>query len=435
VNSHLTPGEVAYIVNDSGARLMVSSVALGEVAARIDAESAPLLTNRLMVDGMVEGWESYEEAISAEEALPRGDECEGDFLLYSSGTTGNPKGIRRPLQYLPMGQGFPGAVPQLQRMGFADSDIFLIFLCPAPLYHAAPTGYSIAVHRLGGTIVLMERFDAEQALRLIQRYQITHSQMVPTMFVRMLKLDDAIRQSYDVSSLQAVVHAAAPCPVDVKARMLDWWGPIIYEYYSATESIGVTWIDPGDWITHPGSVGRAIVGVPHIVDLDGTELPPGEVGTVWFSDGPPFEYAGDPEKTAAAYDARGWATVGDMGYLDDEGYVYLSDRRTFMIISGGVNIYPQEVENTLVMHPRVLDVAVFGIPDDEMGERVHAVVQPATAGDGGDDLAAELIAFCKSHLASYKCPKAVDFTDELPRLESGKLYKRLLLDQYREAGS
>jgi acyl-CoA synthetase (AMP-forming)/AMP-acid ligase II len=221
--------------------------------------------------------------------------------------------------------------------------------------------------------------------------------------------------------------------VDVKARMLDWWGPIIYEYYSATESIGVTWIDPEDWITHPGSVGRAIVGASHIVDLDGTELPLGEVGTVWFSDGPAFEYAGDPEKTAAAYDARGWATVGDMGYLDDDGYLYLSDRRTFVIISGGVNIYPQEVENALVMHPRVLDVAVFGIPDDEMGERVHAVVQPATAGDGGDDLAAELIAFCKSRLASYKCPKAVDFTDELPRLESGKLYKRLLLDRYRGA--
>ena len=298
-------------------------------------------------------------------------------MLYSSGTTGRPKGIQRPLTFPPMGQGLPGAVPFLRALGLEDGGVYL---CPAPLYHAAPLAWSTAAHRLGATVVVMERFDPAQALALIERHRVTHAQFVPTMFVRMLKLPDAERLRYDHSSLRAVVHAAAPCPVEVKRQMIDWWGPIVSEFYSATEGLGATFITAQEWLAHPGSVGRPMLGIVHVLDDDGDEVAAGEIGTIWFEGGLPFEYHNDPDKTASTMNEKGWATVGDVGYVDDDGYLYLTDRKTFMIISGGVNIYPQEVENLLVTHPKVMDVAVIGVPNDDLGEEVKAVVQPVDVG-------------------------------------------------------
>ncbi len=427
INSHLTADEVAYIVGDCDARLLVSSNLLAPVAAALDQASVPYVRHRLMVDGAVDGWESYEDVLGKQPTTPIDDECEGDFMLYSSGTTGRPKGIKRPLTFPPMGQGIAGAVPFLQALGMRDGDVYL---CPAPLYHAAPLAWSMGAQRLGATVVVMERFDPVQALRLIGQYQVTHVQMVPTMFVRLLKLAEEERSGFDLSSLRAVVHAAAPCPVEVKRRMIDWWGPIIAEYYSSTEGAGATFITSGEWLAHPGSVGRSMMGVAHILDDDGHELPTGEIGTVWFEGGVDFEYHNDPAKTADTKDARGWASVGDVGYLDGDGYLYLTDRKTFMIISGGVNIYPQEAENVLVNHPKVMDVAVIGVPNPDFGEEVKAVIQPLSWEDAGPELADELLAYCREHLAGYKCPRSVDFERQLPRLDSGKLYKRLLRDRY-----
>ncbi len=283
--------------------------------------------------------------------------------------------------------------------------------------------------RLGATVVVMERFDPRQCLELIERYRVTHAQFVPTMFVRMLRLPEAERMRYDVSSLRSVMHSAAPCPVAIKRQMLEWWGPIIDEYYSGTEDIGSTFISAQEWLAHPGSVGRPVEEC-HIVGEDGEELPVGQVGVVYFGGGRAFEYHNDPDKTASVANADGWRTLGDMGYLDEDGYLYLSDRLAHMIISGGVNIYPQEAENVLAGHPAVADVAVFGVPDEEMGEAVKAVVQPAESATASLDLEEELIAYCRSELATYKCPRTIDFVDQLPRDPSGKLYKRLLRDRY-----
>ena len=427
INWHLTTEEAAYIVRDCGATALVSSGRLAPLATTLAAEVVPDVRHRLMVDGVADGWGSYEDALAAQPTEPLADECEGDFMLYSSGTTGRPKGIQRPLTFPPMGQGLPGAVPFLRALGLEDGGVYL---CPAPLYHAAPLAWSTAAHRVGATVVVMERFDPVQALALIEQHRVTHAQFVPTMFVRMLKLPDAERHRYDHSSLRAVVHAAAPCPVEVKRQMIDWWGPIVNEYYSATEGLGATFITAPEWLAHPGSVGRPIVGTAHILDDEGGELAPGEIGTIWFEGGLPFEYHNDPEKTASTLNENGWTTVGDVGYLDDDGYLYLTDRKTFMIISGGVNIYPQEVENLVVTHPKVMDVAVIGVPDDDLGEAVKAVVQPVDWHDAGPALEQELVELCRSHLAAYKCPRSVDFEPELPRHDTGKLYKRVLRDRY-----
>ncbi|WP_169946140.1 acyl-CoA synthetase [Microbispora sp. H11081] len=428
ISSRLQADELAYIVDNCGARVFISSARLAGVAGAVTG-ATPGVELRLMVDGVAEGFTSYEEAVAGWPATPVDDECQGADMLYSSGTTGRPKGVKPPLSRAPLEA--PGALVRLIRLLFspeADS----VYLSPAPLYHAAPLRYSMSFQRLGATVVVMERFDPEEALALIERHRVTHAQWVPTMFIKMLKLPEEVRGRYDLSSLRCAVHAAAPCPVEVKERMMAWWGPIVHEYYAGTEGNCFLYAGPEDWLAHKGTVGRPLLGVTHVCDEEGNELPPGEHGTVYFSDGPAFEYHGDPGKTASVQDplGRGWTTLGDIGYVDEDGFLYLTDRRSYMIISGGVNIYPQEAENVLAMHPKVADVAVFGVPDPEMGEQVKAVVQPADPADAGPALEAELIAYCRDRLAHYKCPKTVDFRDELPRHPTGKLYKRLLRDEY-----
>lgn len=299
------------------------------------------------------------------------------------------------------------------------------FLSPAPLYHAAPLGWSMGALRQGATVIVMERFDAAHALELIELHRVTHSQWVPTMFVRMLKLDSEIRHRFDLSTHRVAVHAAAPCPVEAKRALIEWWGPILFEFYSSTEGVGATSIFSDDWLRKPGSVGKPLLGVPEILDDDGRPLGHGEVGTVWFSGGREFAYHGDAEKTDRAHDSQGRATVGDVGWIDEDGYLYLSDRRSHLIISGGVNIYPQEIENVLVMNPDVIDVAVAGVPDPDLGERVVAFVQPRRS-NGCDELADQLREDCAQVLARFKIPREFRFVDQLPRTPTGKLRKHEL---------
>lgn len=425
-SSRLTAGELAYILTDSNSQAVVTSMAKVADVEEALAQCAPIPT-RLLVDGSRDGWESYEDAIAGLPTTELADATEGNDLLYSSGTTGRPKGVKWPLTGAPVGT--PPALLLLTQAlyGFGPDTVYL---SPAPLYHAAPLRFCVTVHRAGGTAVVMEHFDPEEFLALIQRYRITHTQVVPTMFVRLLKLPKEVRDRYDVSSLQTVVHAAAPCPVPVKQEMMDWWGPVIHEYYAGTEGNGFVACNPEEWLAHPGTVGHALQGTVHIVGDEGGEVPPGEPGTVYFEGGGKFEYHNDDEKTKGAYNDKGWSTLGDVGYLDDEGFLYLTDRKAFMIISGGVNIYPQEAENVLVTHPKVLDVAVFGVPNPDFGEEVKAVVQPVDLDDAGPELERELIAYCRSQLADVKCPRSIDFRAELPRHPTGKLYKRLLKDEY-----
>ena len=441
INSFLTTDEVAYIVDDCDARLVVSSRAKADVIGAIDQRSTPKVERWLMTDGVPAAaagdrssgtvppdWEPYEDAIAEYPPTPIEDQVPGTAMLYSSGTTGRPKGIKRPLPDHHIDELDPRTANFfISRYRYGPD---MIYLSPAPMYHAAPLAYSNAVHRVGGTLVIMERFDAKQCLADIERFGVTHSQFVPTMFVRMLKLDEAERNAHDLSSLVVAVHAAAPCPVSVKQQMIDWWGPILLEYYAGTEGNGATFIDSHEWLERPGSVGRVRAGSLHICDPDGNDLSPGEIGGIYFSGGGTYEYHKAPEKTAGAMLPGGRTTLGDIGYVDEDGYLYLTDRMAHMIISGGVNIYPQEIEDALIAHPAVADVAVFGVPDAEMGEQVKAVVQPMDGVEPNDELAAELINFTRQHIAHYKCPRSVDFEAELPRLPTGKLYKRLLRDRY-----
>src|SRR5262245_16219243 len=398
INWHFNAEETAYILDDCDAQVLVISDAFAELASEL-LDQMPRVTVRLMVGAAVDGYDSYVDARDGFPAEPLDEELEGTRMLYSSGTTGRPKGVkykitRQRVGELPLEMGLMTAV-----WGFGPESVYL---SPAPLYHSAPLFYCMSVMRLGGTAIVMEQFDPEEALALIERYHVTHTQWVPTMFVRMLKLPDAARSKYDVSSQRVALHAAAPCPVEIKRQMIEWWGPIIDEYYAATEGNGATFISAADWLAHPGSVGKSMLGPIHIIDDDGNELPTGQVGTVWFEpppNRPGFEYHKDEAKTRDSFNERGYSTVGDMGFLDDDGYLYLTDRRTFMIVSGGVNIYPQEAENALINHPKVYDVAVFGIPDDEMGEKVHGVVQPVDMADAGPELERELIAYCREHLS------------------------------------
>jgi fatty-acyl-CoA synthase len=427
ISRYLTAGEIDYIVSDCGARVVITSQRCADVVAGLvrDAADAPRF---YLVDGARPGFASWPQAIAAQPATPVADEVAGQDMLYSSGTTGRPKGIKIAFANNPID--VPNPLLKYLCAGMCGMSADSVYLSPAPLYHAAPLRFNMMAIALGGTSVIMESFDAEEFLRLVELHRVTQAQLVPTMFVRMLKLPDEVRRRHDVSSLKGAIHAAAPCPVDVKAQMIDWWGPILIEYYAGSEGNGVTVCSSRQWLEHRGSVGRAAVGEIKILDEEDRELPAGQIGTVYFSGGPVFAYHNDPEKTKRAYNPRGWSTLGDVGYLDAEGYLYLTDRKSYMIISGGVNIYPQETEDVLIRHPDVADVAVFGVPNEEMGEEVKAVVQPHDPGRAGPALAAALIAFCREHLSPVKCPRSVDFEAELPRTPTGKLLKRHLRDRY-----
>ncbi|MEE4277368.1 MAG: acyl-CoA synthetase [Halieaceae bacterium] len=430
ISSHLQAAETAYILENCGARLFIASALLADVAVKAAAD-APGVDHRLMLGGIREGFESLEEALDAQPETPITDEANGVPMLYSSGTTGQPKGV-----FVPPASDEVDAphflAPTLgAAFGFSDETVYL---SPAPLYHAAPLHYNMLNLYQGGTSVVMERFDPERALALIEEHRVTHSQWVPIMFVRMLKLPEDLRARYDLSSMQFAIHAAAPCPVETKEKMIEWWGPVIVEYYAASEAVGATMVDSQQWLQHKGTVGRALMGEIHIVDDEGRELPPNEIGTVYFS-GPQvtFEYHREPAKTAESYNEHGWATTGDLGYVDEEGYLFLTDRKHFTIISGGVNIYPQEIENLLINHEKVADVAVFGVPDEEFGETVQAVIEPQNWADATDEVALELLEWLRQRLSHIKVPRRVDFREKLPRLDNGKLYKRHLVEEYRAA--
>jgi fatty-acyl-CoA synthase len=433
VNAHLTAAEAGYIVDDCGARVLITSAALGELADDL-VTLTPGVEHRFMVDGTTDAHRSYEAALAEQESSTLDQQSRGMVMLYSSGTTGRPKGVKFPLPPAdsPLGE-WEIAEHSRARYGFGED---MVFLSPAPLYHSAPLRVAMGVHSVGGTVVVMERFDPELALGLLERERVTHSQWVPTMFVRMLKLPTAERTRHDFSSHRVATHAAAPCPVHVKEQMIDWWGPIIEEYYAGTENFGSTSITSQEWLAHKGSVGRpAGNAVIHICDDEGTEVPTGETGAVYFEDPTAvFEYHGDPTKTTSAHHPAHptWRSLGDIGRVDEDGYLYLTDRRAFMIVSGGVNIYPQEIEDVLLAHPKVLDVAVFGVPNAEMGEEVKAVVQPVDGAEPGPALAADLHAWCDGRLAHYKWPRSIDFDPQLPRLDNGKLYKTALRDRYWE---
>ena len=426
ISSKLSTSEVEYIVKDCEAKVFITSKSLVEIAKKV-APDIPGVALYL-VDGADGAFADFVAARSAFPTTPIADEQAGSVMLYSSGTTGRPKGVKRggevdpaidaPNALMMLGQALYGWTP--------DS----VYLSPAPLYHAAPLGWSMAVQALGGTVIMMEHFDAEDALRLIEQYKVTTAQWVPTHFVRMLKLEPEVRARYDLSSLKAVFHAAAPCPVPVKEQMIAWWGPIVHEYYAGTEGNGFCVINSAEWLEHKGSVGRGLTAEVKICDEDGNVLPPRAEGLVYFAGGGTFEYHGDPAKTAESRNQHGWTTLGDVGWLDEEGFLYLTDRKSFMIISGGVNIYPQEIENLLIGHPKVADVAVVGAPHEEMGEQVVAVIQPADWSEAGPDLAAELSAWTRERLSHVKTPRRIDFMQELPRHQTGKLYKRLIRDAY-----
>jgi long-chain acyl-CoA synthetase len=435
ISIHLKPAEVAYVLKDCGARLLVITPGMAELAEQVMAllqADAAALPTCCVVGG------SHKDLVQVDLALPQfssqtalAERPVGRDFLYSSGTTGFPKGVKRPLQ------SFADRFTETQEFKvwreFFHFTRDTRYLSPAPLYHAAPLRYSMRVIEVGGTCVVMNHFKAERALGLIDQYRITHSQWVPTMLIRMLDLPAEVKQRYDLSSMQVAIHAASPCPPDVKRAVIDWWGPVLYEYYGGSEGVGLTALTAAEWLSHPGSVGRAVYGVAHIKDDEGIQLAAGEQGKVWFSGAPRFEYHGDPVKTAQAYDADGHGTYGDIGHLDDDGYLYLSGRRTDLILSGGVNIYPQEIENLLATYPGVADVAVIGVPHPEFGEAVKAVIELKNWVDANDAFAEKLMAYCREHLARLKCPRSVDFRESLPRQANGKLYKRHLMNEYAQA--
>ena len=429
VNRYLAAAEAAYIVNDCDARAIVVSRALAPVAAEL-VDLTPGCKLRLSVDGVVAGYDSYEDALVGVAADPLDDEPLGQLMLYSSGTTGRPKGVVRPQAPRRINEGV-GPLSGVGALFAMNGDT--VYLSPAPIYHAAPLGFCVATQSLGGTVVLMAHFDPLEALAALERHRCTHSQWVPTMFSRMLKLPEEDRTRFDLSAHRVAIHAAAPCPRPVKEAMFEWWGPIIYEYYGGSELNGLTYVGPEEWLAHPGTVGRAVLGVLHICDEEGNELAPGEAGLVYFEqEVVPFHYHKDEVQTKSSRHPRHptWTALGDVGYVDEDGYLFLTDRATFMIISGGVNIYPREIEDVLVMHPRVDDVAVIGVPNADMGEEVKAIVQLVAGTEGSPELAAELLKFCREGLTHYKCPRSVDFDAALPRLPTGKLYKRILRDRY-----
>jgi acyl-CoA synthetase (AMP-forming)/AMP-acid ligase II len=436
IAAKLTPAEAAYIINDSGARVVVIDAAIGPAAPAFAQQAAELCPNVeafFSVRGELPGVDDWEAAAANLPSTPIADQSCGRQMIYSSGTTGRPKGVRQPLP----AEAFDadGAYEQFHQATF-KSGPGSAFLATAPLYHSGPMAMAMAEMRLGATVVVCEKFDAEAVLAAIETNRVERGQFVPTMFVRMLKLPADTRARYDLSSMRLAIHSAAPCPVEVKRAMIDWWGPVLFEIYGGTENAGSTMIDSHEWLRKPGSVGRVAHGEMHICSEDGAELGPNATGLIYFEGRATFSYLNDPEKTRNARHPLhlDWATLGDIGRVDEDGYLFLSDRRSFMIICGGVNIYPQEAENALALHPAVADVAVFGVPDPDMGEQVKAVVQPADWSAAGPALEAELISYCRTQLASLKCPKSVDFERELPRDPTGKMMKRLLRDRYWPAG-
>jgi long-chain acyl-CoA synthetase len=410
-------GEVQHILEDCDAKALV--------LASSQADKAVAAPQAIRID--IDDWL---DLLKGEPATLIADAAEGEEMLYSSGTTGKPKGVRAARPGAPL-----NTVSELfqRRVALHSIDASTVYLSTAPLYHSAPLRYNSMVVRCGGTSIVMPKFDAAGSLALIEQHAVTHSQWVPTMFVRLLRLPQSERYRHDLSSHRFAVHAAAPCPPDIKRQMLAWWGPILHEYYSGTEGNGQTAIGPAEWLEHPGSVGRPVFGDVHIVDVEGRELPPGRQGAVYFSGGPRFEYYKDPDKTASAYDHRGWSTLGDIGYLDQDGYLYLTDRAAHMIISGGVNVYPREVEDVLISHPAVQDAAVFGIPNEEFGEEVKAAVELAPGAEPSAATARALIDYCRERLAHLKCPRSIDFHEALPRHQTGKLYKEPLKRPYWSA--
>ncbi len=428
VNRYLPAEDVAYIVQDSGAKALIMCSALESIA--VDLPSLiPDCPHRLMIGAEVEGWSSYEIAVKAQSKKPLADERLGEHMPYSSGTTGKPKGIRRELGDRHVSEG-PEFLESFRAYGFDENTIYL---SPAPLYHAAPFAFTNRTHVLGGTVVMMPRFDAEESLRLIEKYKVTHSQWVPTMFIRMLKLEDKRRNAYNLSSHQVAIHAAAPCPVEVKRQMIEWWGPIIQEYYAASERNGSTRITSEEWLKKPGSVGKAVNGILRVCDDDGKVLQVGEDGIVYFErETVVFTYHNDPERTKEAQHPQhsNWSTMGDIGHLDKDGYLYLTDRKSFMIISGGVNIYPQMIEDALCLHPKVADVAVIGVPNGEFGEEVKAIIQTAEDVPHNEATREELLEFSRERLAAYMIPRSIDFREKLPRLPTGKLYKKQLRAEF-----
>ena len=433
ISSRLTAPEVAYILEDSGATLLFGSAYLAPVLDEL-AKIIPQIA-QLRFDSP--GPMSAEAVIGAMPATSIADQRAGTDMLYSSGTTGRPKGVRIPLPEDPAIDA-GNVLVQMAAAAYGLSDKS-IYLSPAPLYHAAPLRWSMTVHRLGGTVVVMEKFDAEATLAAIEKFSINAGQFVPTHFVRMLKLPAETRARYDVSTLKCAIHAAAPCPVPVKQAMIDWWGPVLFEYYAGTEGNGSTFITSPQWLTKPGSVGKALSGILHICDEQGDEVGPGAEGQVFFEPtdptAKPFEYHNDPVKTAESRNKHGWTSLGDIGRLDEDGFLFLTDRKSFMIISGGVNIYPQEIENLLVTHPKVADAAVIGAPDADMGEKVVAVVQPLDMANAGPEFAEELLAYLAPQLSRLKMPRQIDFMEQLPREATGKLYKRHLRDAYWAAAA
>jgi long-chain acyl-CoA synthetase len=419
ISARLLQPEIEYILADCGARALIHSNRTLVAARAGDAlDDPPWIIN-------VDASDSPFDA-TAEEA-PVYERSEGVPMLYSSGTTGRPKGVWRAAPASP--------VEELQPADLAMAAVYQIdeqsvYLSTAPLYHSAPISFLVRMNRVGSTTVIMDRFDPAAALSHIETYRVTHSQWVPTMFVRMLRLSDTERTRHDLSTHRVAVHGAAPCPVHVKEAMFEWWGPIIYEYYAGTEGVGTCLIGPDEWLTHKGSVGRSVSGPLHILDEHGTPLPAGEVGEIWFENSSQFRYLNDDDKTSESRRTDGSGTFGDLGYLDADGYLYLTDRKAFTIIAGGINVYPQEIEDVLLAHPAVVDVAVFGVANPEYGEEIKAVVQPDPAVIADESLAAELTEHCRTHLAAFKCPRSIDFDSELPREPNGKLMKRVLRDRY-----
>jgi long-chain acyl-CoA synthetase len=431
ISTQLGAAEVGYILADSGASVVIASARTAAVAAEAAAGLQAPLRMRLSVDAVAadgpSGFIGWDAAVAGQPGEPLAGETEGADMVYSSGTTGRPKGIRRPLTGEPYGTPPRRLAAMVDLYGFGPD---AVYLSPAPLYHAGPLRFAMTVQRLGATVVVMDRFDAEAALDALERHRVTHSFWVPTMFVRLLRLPPTARDGRDLSAHRVALHGGAPCPVEVKHRMMGWWGPVLHEFYGGSEGAAHVVCSPDEWLARPGTVGRSLRGPVHVLADDGSELPPGAIGEIWFEGGQAFEYHNDPAKTAGTRTADGWTTLGDIGYVDDDGYLFLTDRKAFTIVSGGVNIYPQEAENVLAGHPAVADVAVFGVPNAEFGEEVKAVVVPVDPARAAPDFGAELVRFCRERLAAYKCPRSVDFRLEVPRGDNGKLYKRALRDEY-----